>query len=280
MKKVLLSAFIFVMIIGINQVWAQPYTGAVATDTCETEAGTAVNTPCQNGGHPEIYEAIEYLLSAAGVPSLGLNSNADTDVLQIVGNDGYYQQFEETDAVLIGIGASYTNTLGVYPMGAPGSITYITPPQSGFGYNGSGTVADPFDAGSVSIAGEFGFVLRSEYTNVNQILYSDPSLNVLDGGLDHLMAFSVPQLNGGSVWVDLDNDGIADKQVTFKENAIVLAWEDLPSDHPNFDNDYNDTIYVLTRLTPDQTTPIPEPLTLTLFGAGLAGIGVVRRKKA
>ena len=59
-------------------------------------------------------------------------------------------------------------------------------------------------------------------------------------------------------------------------SITFIGWEDLTLDQDS-DFDYNDLIFAFanTRLT-----EVPEPLTLSLFGAGLAGAAWVGRRRA
>ena len=60
-------------------------------------------------------------------------------------------------------------------------------------------------------------------------------------------------------------------------NITFVGWEDKNLAQGS-DFDYNDLIFAFanTRLT----TQIPEPLTLSLFGAGLAGAAWMGRRRA
>jgi len=65
------------------------------------------------------------------------------------------------------------------------------------------------------------------------------------------------------------------------QSVTYVGWEDLIAGQPAADFDYNDLIFAFANTT-TRTTPVPEPLTLSLFGAGLAGAMLLgrRRKKA
>ena len=47
----------------------------------------------------------------------------------------------------------------------------------------------------------------------------------------------------------------------------------------NGDYDYNDLIFAFAGTTATPTNPVPEPLTISLFGAGVAGAGFAYRRK-
>jgi len=59
--------------------------------------------------------------------------------------------------------------------------------------------------------------------------------------------------------------------------VTYLAWEDLTAGQGS-DFDYNDLIFAFTNTA--STTSLPEPLTLSLMGCGLLGVGAfwARRK--
>ena len=279
MKK-LISLITITLTLGFttSNVMAQPYGSAMSVDGCETEASLTpgVATPCQAGGHPEIYEAINYVFVQGGLVSPGFDSNADTDGLQYTFSNSYWHDLgggTSSNFAAIGITAGNTNTLGVHPFGSPGAISYVMAPQTGFTLLGDGTIADPFPGGVNPLSSvDFGFVLNSK-DGTDETWYSDPSLN--SDGIDHMLAFYLPQLDGVEFWVDTNNDNVADEKITFTKDTYLLAWEDRSVTHESFDSDYNDTIFLVTRVI-----PVPETMSLGLLGSGLLGLVGLRRKKS
>ena len=58
-------------------------------------------------------------------------------------------------------------------------------------------------------------------------------------------------------------------------SITYIGWEDLTAAQ-NSDFDYNDLIFAFVNTS----IRVPEPLTLSLFGAGIAGAALLRRRKA
>ncbi len=267
-----------VMGLAATQASAQPYAGPVAADSCETEAGSAagVATPCQPEPNQNVYQAIEKILAEAGAPSLGLDSNADTDNLQILDN-GYWDVLgggDPSNVAVIAIGAANTNTLGVYPFGNPAGVVDIVPAQTGFQFLGDGTAGNPYPGGTINLATNFGFSLRSNFGSGEDIWYSDPTLN--SDGIDHMMAFALPSLDGTSLFIDLNG---TPTEITFGTGTVLLGWEDVSMGvSSSSDYDYNDTLFLISNLD-NPTNVVPEPLSMVLFGTGLAGMAGLRRRK-
>jgi len=69
--------------------------------------------------------------------------------------------------------------------------------------------------------------------------------------------------------LDSDLPGLTAAAVSFTANSIQYNAQGLA-----FPNNYHITLNLLT------STAVPEPLTLTVFGAGLAGAAALRRRKA
>lgn len=87
--------------------------------------------------------------------------------------------------------------------------------------------------------------------------------------------FSAPALNNDHVQMvafqgkGQNSDFI--QPAKWMSNEWVLAWEDLP--YLSSDQDFNDLVMII-----ESVTPVPEPGTITLLGAGVLGLLLLRRR--
>ncbi|MBN1142673.1 MAG: DUF4114 domain-containing protein [Deltaproteobacteria bacterium] len=108
----------------------------------------------------------------------------------------------------------------------------------------------------------FGFYLGTS----GGTFYSDSGLNT-DNNADHMLAY---QGEGDLVRIPTRNPG------PWTASEYILAWEDLAQVNNTYpgDGDYNDFVVMVESLS-----PVPEPSTMLLLGAGLLGLGVYRRMR-
>ncbi|HEY4125307.1 MAG TPA: PEP-CTERM sorting domain-containing protein [Rhizomicrobium sp.] len=108
-------------------------------------------------------------------------------------------------------------------------------------------------------------LLWGSVDDFNTLSFYDSSNNLIDTvtGADVIASPNGDQGLNGTVYVNITLDS---------EFAYVVASESKNQYAFEFDNlAFNPT---------DPTVPSPEPITLSLFGAGLAGLGFARRRKA
>jgi hypothetical protein len=166
-------------------------------------------------------------------------------------------------------GNASTNVSGLYKYGSPGTLVPIFsgasgPAQATVTFLGNGTVIVTPTFGSGIIGGtyagfgnQFGFYLAG----AGNTFYSEDSLN--QGGNAQALIYQ------GNDSDQITVPGFA--KGTFLSTEYLFAWEDLP--YAGTDKDFNDLVYIVESIR-----PVPEPMTLVLVGAGLLGLGILRRK--
>jgi len=290
MKKLLiLTIFAVTLAFGAKGAWADGPFPVQMTDGYFGPAGSV--TPNTGTGEFEVYKSINALLGT------NYTNNAQVDSLESTGNTSTWMQTGNGGYSVIGVGAAATNTLDVYNAATPGTL--ISPLGTGFsgvpgGPTGNGTIGNPYiGASSVFPVGtDFGFAISSAYSSpfnvgINGTVssvdtwYSNPAYNstsnpAVNDNYDHMLTYNLDALSGTTMYVMDPTTGLT-TQVTL-ENPYLLAFEDQPinfADGSQSDMDYND----LTILV-NGAAPVPEPVTVALFGVGLLAMaGFAMRRK-
>jgi hypothetical protein len=254
--------------LGAKGAWAEgPFPGAM-TDGSFGPVGSV--TPNSNTGEYEVYTAVNSLLGTS------YTSNAQIDSLEYTGDASTWVQTSNGGYNVISVGAAATETLQVYNASTPGTLISPLGGFTGSGAVGNGTSGNPYiGASSVFPVGtNFGFAMNSVYAPNSYIWNSNPTLN--SDGMDHMLAYNLSALTGTKIYVTDPNTGLT-SQVTL-ENPYLLAFEDMPLGGATgnlSDMDYNDLTVLVNGVA-----PVPEPVTVALFGTGLLAMaGFAMRRK-
>lgn len=270
-RKLTLTILAVMFALGAKGAWADGPFPAPMTDGYFGPAGIA--TPNSGSGETvEVYNAVNALLGTS------YTNNAQLGSLEDTGSTSTWDQTGSGGYSVIGVGAAATNTLEVYNASTPGTL--ISPLGTGFtgnGTTGNGTASSPYIGTSsvFPVGTNFGFAISSAYSSPYNVAingsvssvdtwYSNPNYNA--DGMSHMLVYNLSTLTGAQIYVLDPNTGLTSK-VTLND-PYLLAFEDMPitnsvTGSPS-DLDYNDLTVLVNGVA-----PVPEPVTVALFGVGL-----------
>jgi len=284
MKKILSLTILAVLLaLRSNAAWADgPFPADLTNGTFGGPVGQV--TPNSNpSGTPDIYQVINQLLGTSYI------NNAQVNYLEYTGDASTWEQTSTTGFYAdISVSAANTQTFEVYNASTPNSpinplgTTFTGVPGM---FEGNGSKSNPYPGVSsfFPLGTQFGFNLNTVGISLNNTgyiatpaggnnWYSNPAYNV--DGIDHMLVYNLSSLTGTQIYI-YDPVTLSEQPVTLQD-PYLLSFEDLPENVDGFDNMGYKNLIVLV----DGVSPVPEPMTLYLFGVGLLAIAVFsfRRK--
>lgn len=268
LKSLMLAACTFASV----SAFASPYSDAVQNDVYVANHGGTANgiatANYNNDTSPDLYDIVNKMIGTS------YTGNQDLDN-RLIDADQFFIGDGSHSVMLAGMAAANVNSLGYYTDLGTGSARHeLISDSSGFyTVDADGSHSNPFDASIFDINGTFGFYLSSEQYDSGDVIdfFSETALNGVDAGLDHMMSFSLNELNGQTYWVDT---GAGLVEYTY-ENALLIGWEDRLINNGSSDDDYDDIMY-LVDFRSTATVPAPAPL---LLSALMLMLPLLRRRQ-
>ncbi len=139
-----------------------------------------------------------------------------------------------------------------------------------------------FDIIAAGLVFAMGFDAHEPTASAQQLTVSTDTCGILGACSDS--SFTITFLNGATV--------VGSQSINFPDNVLAFfgVWSDQAFDRfqvrdttATIDNEFFGEVYTSQRklvIELPPTNDVPEPITLSLFGAGLAGIGLARRTRA
>lgn len=190
-------------------------------------------------------------------------------VIEIAGNAstntfGIYDENSTGSYIELFSGADTSGDQATFSILDDGSVLVNHATALSNGYDTAAVIASltagdlQYDTGINFSTGNFGFYLGTGAGTPTFYSIEDDNQN----GEDQMVAY---QGQGDDIVVD-------GQTTTWTNGGWILAFEDIA--YSNSDKDFNDLVVFV-----ESTQPVSEPGTVALFGLGLVGLGMARRKQ-
>ena len=240
------------ILLSATSVLALPY-GGDATSLQNIMNNITLATPSNPSGNSSVNANTDYLGFDTTWQINGVGGSVATLVIELAGyapynTFGIYQGNNKFD--IFG-GAAVQGYQATVSIGANGSVSSLIKDEN------QGFVAYTQTAANFFNGNYFGYFLTSPYST----FYSDDTKNA--DGMDHMLAYAG---KGDLIEIAPYAPG------PWSQKEYILAFEDLVG---GGDRDYDDFVVMVSSVT-----PVPEPGTIVLLGAGLLGLGLYGRRRA